>query len=211
MHKIRPVSCSVGTPEVLDLCDRLGLRYVFGLSKNARLWEHVQALEASTADRYARKGASLRRFKSFSYAARSWSKARRVIARVEVGPMGRDTRDIVTNLEGGRGPSTFTKSSIPLVGGPRTTSRAGRAISPRTARRAQRQAPIRCAFAGLTRPHRGHGPGSLLHGCAYWLWWTLRAACPKRFPWRRARFDTAHASIWSNWPRPSSRRKPGSS
>jgi hypothetical protein len=26
-----------GTPEVLDLCDSLGLRYVFSLSKNARL------------------------------------------------------------------------------------------------------------------------------------------------------------------------------
>ena len=70
-----------GTPEVLDLCDRLGLRYVLGLAKNARLREHVQALEASTAERYARKGQKLRRFKSFSYAARSWSKTRRVIAR----------------------------------------------------------------------------------------------------------------------------------
>lgn len=43
-----------GTPEVLDLCDSLGLRYVFGLSKNPRLREQVQALEASTADRYVR-------------------------------------------------------------------------------------------------------------------------------------------------------------
>ena len=60
-----------GTPEVLDLCDRLGLRYVFGLSKNARLREHVQTLEASTAGRYACKGEKLRRFKSFSYAART--------------------------------------------------------------------------------------------------------------------------------------------
>lgn len=179
-----------GTPEVLDLCDSHGLRYVFGLSKNAHLREHVQPLEASTAGRYARKGAKLRRFKSFSHAARSWSKERRVIARVEVGPMGRDTRYIVTNLMGGRGPSTFTRSSTARAARPKTTSRAGRPISPRSARRAQRQAPTRCAFAGLTRPHRGHGPGSLLHGCACWLWWTLRAACPKRSPWRRAQFDT---------------------
>ena len=71
-----------GTPEVLDLCDSLGLRYVFGLSKNPRLREHVQTLEASTADRYARKGQKLRRFKSFSYAARSWSMERvAVVAR----------------------------------------------------------------------------------------------------------------------------------
>jgi hypothetical protein len=110
-----------GTPEVLDLCDRLGLSYVFGLSKNARLREHVQSLEASTADRYARKGERLRRFKSFSYAARSWSKERvaivartngapmATIARVEVGPLGRDTRFIVTNLTGPRGKHLYER------------------------------------------------------------------------------------------------------
>lgn len=30
----------------------------------------------------------------------------------------------------------------------------------------------------------------MLHSCAYWLWWKLRAAVPKRSPWRRAQFDT---------------------
>jgi hypothetical protein len=30
----------------------------------------------------------------------------------------------------------------------------------------------------------------MLHGCAYWLWWTLQAACPKRSQWRYAQFDT---------------------
>lgn len=37
------------TPEVLDLCDELGMSYIFGLSRNARLQKEVQALEASTA------------------------------------------------------------------------------------------------------------------------------------------------------------------
>ena len=60
-----------GTPEVLDLFDSLGLRYVFGLSKNARLREHVQTVEASTSERYARKGQKLHRFKTFFDAARS--------------------------------------------------------------------------------------------------------------------------------------------
>ena len=30
----------------------------------------------------------------------------------------------------------------------------------------------------------------MIHHCAYWLMWTLRAACPKRSRWRRAQFDT---------------------
>lgn len=37
----------------------------------------MQTLEASTADRYARKGEKLRRFKTFSYGARSYERATR--------------------------------------------------------------------------------------------------------------------------------------
>jgi hypothetical protein len=164
-----------GTPEVLDLCDTLGLRYVFGLSKNARLRAPVQTLEASTVERYARKGRKLRRFKSFFYAARSWSKERRVIARVEVGPMGRDTRFIVTNLMGGRGKHLYEK----------TYSARGQAenhIKGWKSHLASDRTSCSKASANQMR--------LMLHGCAYWLWWTLRAACPKRSPWRRAQFDT---------------------
>lgn len=164
-----------GTPEVLDLCDRLGLRYVLGLAKNARLREHVQALEASTAERYARKGQKLRRFKSFSYAARSWSKTRRVIARVEVGPMGRDTRYIVTNLEGGRGKHLYEKIYS-------ARGQAENHIKGWKAHLASDRTSCTKASANQMR--------LMLHGCAYWLWWSLRAACPKRSPWRHAQFDT---------------------
>jgi len=164
-----------GTPDVLDLCDSLGLRYVFGLSKNARLRDHVQTLEASTAERYARKGEKLRRFKSFSYAARSWSKERCVIARVEVGPMGRDTRYIVTNLEGGRGKHIYEKLYS-------ARGRAENHIKAWKSHLASDRTSCMSASANQMR--------LMLHGCAYWLWWTLRAACPKRSPWRRAQFDT---------------------
>ena len=39
-------------------------------------------------------------FHDFQYAARSWRRTRRVIARIEHGPKGRNPRFIVTNLEG---------------------------------------------------------------------------------------------------------------
>jgi len=39
------------TPEVLELCDHLGLRYFFGLARNVRLQEQVQTLAASTMAR----------------------------------------------------------------------------------------------------------------------------------------------------------------
>lgn len=164
-----------GTPEVLDLCDSLGLRYVFGLSKNARLREHVQTLEGSTADRYARKGEKLRRFKTFFYAARSWSKERRVIARVEVGPLGRDTRFIVTNLMGPRGKHLYEKIYS-------ARGQAENHIKGWKSHLASDRTSCMSASANQMR--------LMLHGCAYWLWWTLRAACPKRSPWRHAQFDT---------------------
>jgi hypothetical protein len=148
---------------------------VFGLSKNTRLRAHVQTLEASTADRYARKGQRLRRFKSFSYSARSCSKARRVIARVEVGPMGRDTRYIVTNLERGRGKHLYEKLYS-------ARGQAENHIKGWKRHLASDRTSCTKASANQMR--------LMLHGCAYWLWWTLRAACPKRSPWRHAQFDT---------------------
>ncbi len=164
------------TPEVLGLCDRLGLRYVLGLSKNDRLAEHILPLEASTAARYARKpGQKLRRFKTVSYAARSWSKPRRVIARVEVSPRGRDTRYIVTNLEGGRGKHLYEKI-YSARGQAENHIKAWKnhLASDRTS----------CSKANANQMRL------MLHSAAYWMWWKLRAACPRKSPWRRAQFDT---------------------
>lgn len=164
------------TPQVLDLCDQLGLIYVLGLSRNARLQEEVQTLEASTAARYARNtGHKVRRFKTFSYAAGSWSKPRRVVARVEVSSRGRDTRYIVTNLDGGRGKHLYEK--IYSARGQAENHIKGwktHLASDRTS----------CTKASANQMRL------MLHGCAYWIWWTLRAACPKRSPWRHAQFDT---------------------
>lgn len=164
-----------GTPEVLDFCDNLGLQYVFGLSQNTRLRAHVQTLEDSTAERYAGKGQKLRRFKTFSYGARSWSKKRRVIARVEVGPLGRDTRYIVTNLDGGRGKHVYEKLYS-------ARGQAENHIKGWKKHLSSDRTSCTKATANQMR--------LMLHGCAYWLWWRLRAACPKRSPWRRAQFDT---------------------
>ncbi len=164
------------TPEVLDLCDRLGLQYILGLSKNNRLAAWVLPLEASTAARYIRNpGQKLRRFKTFSYAAGSWSKERRVIARVEVSERGRDTRYIVTNLEGRRSKHLYEKLYC-------ARGQAENHIKAWKAHLAADWTSCSKATANQMR--------LMLHGCAYWVWWKLRAACPKRSPWRHAQFDT---------------------
>ena len=90
-------------PEVLDWCRANRVDFVLGLAPNVALHRHVAELEGSTAERFAARAAG----PSFigtriSDAAGSWSRAERIIAPVEVGPQGADTRYIVTNLEGGR-------------------------------------------------------------------------------------------------------------
>ena len=51
-------------------------------------------------DGFEATGRKNRLFHEFEYAAGSWSRSRRVIARIEHGPKGRNPRFIVTNLDG---------------------------------------------------------------------------------------------------------------
>jgi len=91
-------------PQVFDWCRANRVDWVFGLATNAALCRHVTALEKSTAARF-RAGpgrGKVRRFMQFYDAAESWDRVERIIARVEAGPEGADTRFIVTNLEAGR-------------------------------------------------------------------------------------------------------------
>ena len=91
-------------PQVFDWCRANRVDWVFGLARNAALSRHVAALEKSTAERFkaAPMHGKKRRFMQFYDAAQSWSRVERIIARVEAGSEGTDTRFIVTNLSGGR-------------------------------------------------------------------------------------------------------------
>ena len=56
--------------------------------------------EDAALGRIAGEGEKVRRYGEFRYAAKSWTVERRVIARIEAGPQGADSRFIVTNLPG---------------------------------------------------------------------------------------------------------------
>ncbi len=88
-------------PEVLDWCRANGLDYILGVAPTPTLRRHVADLEASTKARFdaAPRDGKLRRFKEFFDGAQSWSRVERIIARVEVGEEGPDTRFVVTNLQ----------------------------------------------------------------------------------------------------------------
>ena len=87
-------------PRVLQRLERWGVSYILGLQKNSRLAQQVDLAELALADQYAAKQTKQRMFGEFTYAAKTWDKERRVIARLEHGPQGGNPRYIVTNLKG---------------------------------------------------------------------------------------------------------------
>ena len=87
-------------PRVLRRLDAWGVHYVIGLQKNARLLRQCELAELALAEQYRDSGTKQRMYGSFEYAADSWDKPRRVIARLEHGPQGANPRFIVTSLAG---------------------------------------------------------------------------------------------------------------
>ena len=85
---------------MLDWCDRNGVGYIVGLARNAVLERRVQASSAAAEYGFRATRHKVRVFTEFAYAARTWRRTRRVIARIEHGPKGRNPRFIVTNLPG---------------------------------------------------------------------------------------------------------------
>jgi DDE family transposase len=164
-----------GTPEVMDLLEQLDCSYILGLPGNARLKEIAHPWYEDAATRRALAGKpKVRRFFQTSYAARSWSRERRVIARVEATALGSDVRFVVTNLTG-RSKHLYEK----------VYCRRG-------------------AMENLIKEHKLYTKSDrtschrweanqfrlFLHTAAYWLLHTLRGAAPKRSRWRTATFET---------------------
>ena len=150
---------------------------MLGLAPNAALRRHVEALEKSTAERFraAPMRAKVRRFAQFYDAAGSWSRTKRLIARVEAGPEGTDTRFIVTNLEGGR-PKKLYQGLYCARG------QAENHIKAWKNHLAADRTSCHEATANQFR--------LFLHAGAYWLLWSLRRLMPKRSAWRVIQFDT---------------------
>jgi hypothetical protein len=139
--------------------------------------KHIVALEQSTAARAAKAqgGRKLRRFKEFYDCAASWGRVERIVARVEAGPQGTDTRFVVTSL---------------------------RCCSARTiyqdiyCARGQAENHIKAWKTHLAADRTSCCRASanqmrlFLHVGAYWLMWSLRALMPQRSSWRVAQFNT---------------------
>ena len=164
-----------GTPEVMDLLEEQGCGTILGLPTNARLKLIGQPWCEDVATRRALSGKDkVRRFFQTGYRAKSWSRARRVVARVEATPKGCDIRFIVTNLPG-RAKVLYEK--VYCARGRMENMIKDHKLYTKSDR---------------TSCHRWEANQFrlFLHTGAYWLLHQLRRAAPRRSRWRRATFET---------------------
>ena len=165
------------TPEVIDWCRAKGVDFIFALAPTAPLRWHIEALEASTLARYAAapQAGKLRRYAQFYDAAASWSRVERIIARVEAGAEGTDTRFIVTSLSGRKARVLYEE----------VYCRRGAAENHIKAWKRHLAADRTSCSKASANQFR-----LFLHAGAYWLMWSLRALTPRRSAWRVAQFDS---------------------
>src|ERR1700736_2791173 len=164
-------------PEVLDWCRANRVDWMLGFAPNSALHRHVAALEKTTAERFkaAADRGKLRRYMEFYDAAESWIRVERIIARVEAGPQGSDTRYIVTNLEGGRPKKLYE----------RLYCARGQAENHIKAWKNHLAADRTSCHEATANQFR-----LFLHAGAYWLLWSMRRLMPKGSAWRVMQFDT---------------------
>src|SRR5204863_226350 len=104
-----------------------------------------------------------------------WSRVESIIARVEAGSEGTDTRFIVPNLGGGRAQHLYERLYF-------ARGQAENHIKSWKNHLAADRTSCHTAEANQFR--------LFLHAGAYWLLWSMRRVMPKRSTWRVMQFDT---------------------
>ncbi len=169
-----------GTPEVMDLLEDQGCGYILGLAGNARLSEIGHPWCEDVAVRRARSRTDkLRRFFQTGYQAGTWSRERKVIARVQASAKGSDIRFVVTNLPG-RAKVLYDK--VYCARGRMENMIKEHKLYTRSDR---------------TSCHRWEANQFrlFLHTGAYWLLHQLRHAAPRKSLWRKATFETLRRAV----------------
>ena len=168
------------SPEVMDLLEAQGCGYILGLPTNARLKLIGQVWSEDVATRRALSCRDkVRRFFQTGYRAKSWSRERRVVARVEATSKGADIRFVVSNLPGR---SKVLYEKLYCARGRMENMIKDHKLYTKSDR---------------TSCHRWEANQFrlFLHTGAYWLLHQLRQAAPRRSGWRGATFETLRRSF----------------
>ena len=86
--------------KMLRWCEKNSVGYLVGLAKNARLQALLQPQMEQAEAEHQRTNEKVRLFSDLDYAAGTWDKTRRVLAKAEHTDKGSNPRFVVTNLEG---------------------------------------------------------------------------------------------------------------
>jgi hypothetical protein len=162
-----------GRIEAMDWCDANRVDYIFGLSGNAVLRSLIEARADAVRVRRALSDADkVRDWCRLRWGAKSWSRPRRVVARMEATRLGFDTRFVITSL---RGSARYLYEKVYCARG-----QMENLIKLHKSQLASDRTSCHSATANQFR--------LILHSCAYWLMWGLRAAAPPRSDWARCEF-----------------------
>lgn len=165
-----------GRPEVMEWCEANRVDYVFGLTGTKALAAKVdETADALRVERAVEDKDAVRGFAETTHAARSWSKQRRAIARIEATRLGLDIRYVVTNIA--TGTAEWLYADLYCQRG-----QAENLIKLHKAQLASDRTSCRSATANQMR--------LVLHTAAFWLVLTVRDAIPKAHALAKAEFTT---------------------
>lgn len=171
-----------GRPEAMSWCERNRVFYIFGLAPNKALLRRVAPLaETAALARVEGEDPSqkVRQFSHFDYAAKSWHRERHVVARIEAGPQGTDSRFVVTNIQGA---PRWLYETVYCARG-----QAENLIKAHKRHLASDRTSCTRATANQFR--------LLIHTAAFWLLHVLRGLTYKTSAWHTAQFDTIRLSF----------------
>jgi hypothetical protein len=99
---------------MMSWCERHGIDYVVGLAKNQRLLKDIAEEQKTAQTEYEKTGAAVRIFKNLRYRTLSetWSRRRRVVAKVEHLDKGGNPRFVVTSLPQHQFPAAILYETI---------------------------------------------------------------------------------------------------
>ncbi len=170
-----------GRKEVMDWCEHNAVTYIFGLAPNKVLAEQVfPKLDACCVRRALAQAEKVRDFTWTRYAAKSWSRARRVVARIEVTRKGVDVRYIVTNIKGGTARHLYEKVYC-------ARGQAENLIKRHKSQLASDRTSCRSPLANQMR--------LILHTAAYWLMRSIQVAIPRGESLASGEFSTVRLRL----------------
>lgn len=163
-------------PEVMSWCEANDISYIFGLAGTKPLAKKVEEeADAIRTERAVLDKDVVRGFAETKHRAGSWTRSRRVIARIEATRLGCDHRYVVTNIKTGTAEWLYDSHCC-------ERGQAENLIKFHKSQLASDRTSCRSPLANQVRP--------VLHTAAYWLISAIRDAIPKIQDLARAEFKT---------------------